>query len=301
MTTAHWLALATLPGIGAVTARKLLERFGDVESIFAASPADLIEIPRITPAIAGQLQAMPIGTLEVELLSLSDEGIDLLTWDDERFPARLRALPDAPIVLFVRGALKREDEQAVAIVGTRTPGEPAAKLAAQLGRELASRGLTIVSGLAAGIDTAAHRGAIESGRTLAVLGSGIRVIHPRENTELAEAIIGRGALLSELHPAAPPRGPQLMARDRIISGLSRAVIVVEAGAQSGSLDTATRAKKQGRPVYAVPGSIGTERLIEAGARPLEPASLDLDTLAAEIARHSFSGEADATPGQTSLW
>ncbi|HLF27315.1 MAG TPA: DNA-processing protein DprA [Anaerolineae bacterium] len=301
MTTVHWLALATLPGIGAVTARKLLERFGDVESIFVASLADLIEIPRITPTLAGQLLAMSIEPLETELLSLSDEGIDLLTWDDDRFPAHLRALPDAPLVLFVRGTLQRADEQAVAIVGTRTPGARAAKLAARLGRELASRGLTIVSGLALGIDTAAHRGAIESGRTLAVLGSGIRVIHPQANTELAKAIIGCGALLSELHPTAPPRGPQLMARDRIISGLSRAVIVVEAGAQSGSLDTATKAKKQGRLVYAAPGSIGTERLIEAGARPLDPASLDLDTLAAEIARQSFSGAADAPPRQTSLW
>jgi len=301
MSSAYWLALATLPGIGSVTARKLLERFGDVESIFAAPPAELIEIPRITPDIAEQLLATPIETLEAELVSLGDEGIDLLTWDDDRFPAHLRALADAPLVLFVRGTLEREDEQAVAIVGTRTPGEHAVDLATRLGRELASRGLTIVSGLALGIDTAAHRGALEAGRTLAVLGSGIRVIHPRENAELAQAIIDRGALLSELHPNTPPRGPQLMARDRIVSGLSRAVIVVEAGAQSGSLDTAARARKQGRLVYAVPGSAGTDQLIEAGARPLDPASTDFNVLAAEIADHSPHGAANASARQSSLW
>jgi len=256
---------------------------------------------RITPDIAGQLFTTPIETLEAELLSLGDEGIDLLTWDDDRFPAHLRALTDAPLVLFVCGTLKRDDEQAVAVVGTRTPGEHALNLASRLSRELASRGLTIVSGLALGIDTAAHRGALEAGRTLAVLGSGIRVIHPRENAELAQAIIGRGALLSELHPNTPPRGPQLMARDRIVSGLSRAVIVVEAGAQSGSLDTAARARKQGRLVYAVPGSAGTEQLIETGARPLDPASADLDLLAAEIANHFPPGQANVSPRQSSLW
>lgn len=134
--------------------------------------------------------------------------------------------------------------------------------------ELAGRGLTVVSGMAAGVDTAAHRGALasQSGWTLAVLGSGIRVIHPHSNSGLAEKISSRGALLSELHPNAPPRGPQLMARDRIISGLSQVVIVVEAGLKSGSLDTASRGKKQGRPFYAVPGSEGTDYLVWEGAR-----------------------------------
>lgn len=300
MSNAHWLALTTVPGIGGVTARKMIERFGDVESIFAASAAELIEVPRVTPPMAQQILAASIDQLENELLSLSDEGIDLLTWDDDRFPTRLRLLSDAPLVLFVRGVIKRADDNAVAIVGTREPSLAAVEAAHTLGRELAARGLTIVSGLAHGIDTAGHRGAIETGRTIAVLGSGIRVIHPKENVELAEDIIGCGAILSELHPNTPPRGPSLMARDRIISGLSRAVIVIEAGEKSGSLDTASKAVKQGRCVYAVPGSAGTDQLIAGGARVIDPASLDFDALAAEINQSATRTE-PPKPQQATLW
>ncbi len=301
MSSAHWLALTTVSGIGGATARKLLERFGDIESIFAASPEELTAIPRVTPAIAEQLVAAPVEALEVELLSLNDEGIDLLTWDDARFPRHLRVLPDAPMVLFVRGALKPGDARAVAIVGTRTPGETALEMALTLGRELAARGLTVVSGFALGVDTAAHRGALETGRTLAVLGSGIRFIHPKENEELAEQIVRRGALLSDLHPNTPPRGPQLMARDRIVSGLSRAVIVVEAGEKSGSLDTAARAKKQGRAVFAVPGSAGTEQLIANGAQRLEPDALDFDALAGNIQAWPIPDELTPPSSQTTLF
>jgi len=301
MSSAHWLALTTLPGIGGVTARKLLEHFGDVEAVFAASAEELAEIPRVTLQMAEQLLAAPIENLEVELLSLNDEGIDLLTWDDQRFPAHLRALSDAPIVLFMRGALKRADTRAVAIVGTRSPSVVAVETAATFGRELAARGLTVVSGLALGVDTAAHRGALATGRTLAVIGSGIRFIHPRENEELAGQVVRGGALLSELHPNTPPRGPQLMARDRIVSGLSRAVIVVEAGEKSGSLDTAAKARKQGRVVFAVPGSAGTDQLIASGARRLEPDALDFDALADEIGRLSFSDQATSSLSQASLF
>jgi DNA processing protein len=300
MSNAHWLALTTVSGIGGVTARKLIERFGDVESIFAASVAELIEVPRVTTPMAQQLLAAPIDQLENELLSLSDEGIDLLTWDDTRFPTRLRPLSDAPLVLFVRGVIKRTDDNAVAIVGTREPSLFAVEVAHIIGRELAARGLTIVSGLALGIDTAGHRGAIESGRTLAVLGSGLRVIHPRENIELAEALLGCGAILSELHPNTPPRGQSLMARDRIISGLSRAVIVIEAGEKSGSLDTAARAIKQGRDVYAMPGSAGTDQLIAGGAWVIDPASLDFDALAAEVSQSAIRAE-PPKPQQAALW
>jgi DNA processing protein len=300
MANAHWLALTTVNGIGGVTARKLIERFGDIEAVFEAAPEELIEIPRVTEAMSAQILAAPIEQLESELLSLNDEGIDLLTWDDARFPDRLRPLLDAPMVLFMRGSLKRTDDNAVAIVGTREPTRGAVELAHTIGRELAARGLTVVSGLALGIDTAGHRGAIETGRTIAVLGSGIRFIHPKENAELAEQIIGCGAILSELHPNTPPKGPNLMARDRIISGLSRAVIVTEAGEKSGSLDTAAKAKKQGRIVYAVPGSAGTDQLIGGGAKRIDPAAIDFDQLAAEISQ-SPSHQESPTPRQASLW
>jgi DNA processing protein len=300
MANAHWLALTTVSGIGGVTARKLIERFGDVESIFEAAPAELMEIPRVTETMAAQILAAPIEQLENELLSLSDEGIDLLTWDDSRFPSRLRPLSDAPMVLFMRGAFKRTDDNAVAIVGTREPTRSAVEVAYTIGRELALRGLTIVSGLALGIDTAGHRGAIETGRTIAVLGSGIRHIHPRENADLAEQIIGCGAILTELHPNTPPKGQNLMARDRIISGLSRAVIVIEAGEKSGSLDTASKAIKQGRLVYAVPGSAGTDQLIASGAQRVDPSAIKFDQLVAEMTEPPIPNEGSA-PQQSSFW
>jgi DNA processing protein len=299
MSNTHWLALTTVSGIGGVTARKLIERFGDVEAIFEATPEELIEVARVTEAMARQILAAPIAQLESELLSLSDEGIDLLTWDDKRFPKALRPLPDAPMVLFMRGALKRADDNAVAIVGTREPTPKAVEAAQTIGRELAARGLTVVSGLALGIDTAGHRGALEMGRTIAVLGSGIRFIHPKENVELAEEIAGCGAVLSELHPNTPPKGQQLMARDRIISGLSRAVIVIEAGEKSGSLDTASKAVKQGRLVYAVPGSAGTDQLIAGGTRIINLATLSFDALAAEVSQ-AVRVEPDQ-PKQGTLW
>lgn len=300
MANVHWLALTTVSGIGGVTARKLIERFGGVEAIFEASPEELTEIPRVTEAMAAQILAAPINQLENELLSLNDEGVDLLTWDDDRFPARLRPLPDAPIVLFMRGALKRTDDNAVAIVGTREPTRSAVEAAQTFGRELAARGLAVVSGLALGIDTAGHRGAIETGRTIAVLGSGIRHIHPPENIELAEQIVGCGAILSELHPNTPPKGQNLMARDRIISGLSQAVIVIEASEKSGSLDTASKAIKQGRLVYALPGSAGTDQLIADGAQRIDPSAIRFDQLVAEMTGPPIPDERSA-PQQSSFW
>jgi DNA processing protein len=284
MNTIYWLALAITPGIGSVTARKLLDRFGDIEAIFQASPEELASVPRISHAMAQRLLSVPFAQLESELLSLSDEGIDVLTWDDDQYPQNLCPLHDAPYLLFMRGSILPRDSSAVGIVGTRQPAAHTVDLARILGAELAVRGLTVVSGLAEGVDTAAHQGALSTsrGRTLAVLGSGVRVVHPRSNMLLAEEITCHGALLSELHPDAPPSGSQLMARDRIVSGLSQAVIVVEAGIKSGSLDTAARAMKQGRPVYAVPGSDGTDALLKEGARRISPDVSDFDTLAEEI-------------------
>lgn len=281
MSKAHWLALSSLSGLGGATARKLIEQFGEVQAIFDAPDQQLLEIPRVTETMVEGLRALQPEKFEQEVYALSQDEIDVLTWDDARFPKQLFDLKDAPIILFVRGALRKGDEHAVAIVGTRAASEGAVEIAVTLARELALRGLCIVSGLALGIDTAAHSGALdaEEGRTIAILGSGIRVIHPRENAELAERITSHGAILSELMPNTPPRGPQLMARDRLISGLSRAVIVVEASVKSGSLDTAERARKQGRLVYAVPGSAGTDGLLKGGARRLEMDGLDFDRLA----------------------
>lgn len=287
MSTSHYLGLSLTPGIGAKTARKLIERFGSAEDIFAASVEDLMTVPRVSQTIAESLLASPLEQYEQELLSLDDSGISTLTLEDDAYPSNLRQAADSSILLFVRGQLAAADVHAVAIVGSREASPVGMAVAEKLAAALADRGLTIVSGLALGIDTAAHRGAVNAGgRTLAVLGSGLRVIHPRENAELAEEIVRQGALLSELHPNAPPSGPALMARDRIISGLARAAIVVEAGVRSGSLDTAARALKQGRLLYAVAGSDGADKLLRDGARRLDP-DADLDYVVAEISAHEL--------------
>lgn len=281
MSKAHWFALASLPGLGGATAKKLIAQCGDVESVFDATDEQLLAVPRVTETMIENLRNLQPEKFEDEIYALAQDEIDVLTWDDARFPKALRELKDAPVLLFVRGAIKKSDENAVAIVGTRAPSEASIQLALAIARELALRGLCVTSGFAMGIDIAAHIGALdaEDGRTIAVLGSGIRVIHPRENAEIAERIAHHGALVSELMPNAPPRGPHLMARDRLISGLSRAVIVVEASKNSGSLDTAERARKQGRPVYAIPGSAGTEGLLKGGAIRLDADALDFDGLA----------------------
>jgi len=280
MSKVHWLALSMTPGIGGATARKLVESFGSIEAAFDAPDEELLQIPRVTAAIVEGLHAVSLEALEYELTSMDDEGVSVLTWDDDDYPANLRRASDSPPLLFVRGGLSAADENAVAIVGTREPATASAALAETLARGLAERGLAIVSGLALGIDTAAHLGALQAdgGRTLAVLGSGLRVIHPRENSSLAEDIMNHGALLSEFHPGAPPSGPNLMARDRVVSGLSQAVIIVEADLKSGSMDTAAKARHQGRLVFAVPGSPGTDELLSAGATPLNPEDIDLDDL-----------------------
>jgi len=288
MSKAHWLALSTLRGVGGVTIRKLIEQFGNVEAIFDAPDADLLLVPRITSDVLARLRAISLDDLEAELASLVDEGFQVLTWDDPLYPLNLRQVPNAPSLLFIRGELQERDTRAVAIVGTRQPTPQAARLAETLGRELAACGLTIISGLAVGIDTTAHRGALqaENGRTLAVLGSGLRAIHPRQNIPLAERIVQQGALLSELAPNTRAHGANLMARDRIISGLSLSVIVVEAKEKSGSLDTAHKARRQGRLLFAVPGSPGADSLLASGAQTLQPPAIDFDRLSQRINEHA---------------
>jgi DNA processing protein len=300
---AHWVALSLIPGIGGTTARKLVERFGTVEAVFEADVAELATVPRVTPDVAQRIRQTALEKVEAEIVSLEDEGMAVLTQDDENYPPLLRTVNDAPVVLFVQGQVRPCDERAVAIVGTRQPSERGRRTTEQLAEELAARGWTIVSGLALGIDTSAHRGALaaDGGRTLAVLGSGLRVIHPKENSGLARDIVKRGALMSELHPATPPRGQQLMARDRIISGLARAVIVVEAGEKSGSLDTAAKARKQERLVVAAPGSPGTDQLIASGALRIAVEQLDIEAVCALIEPPSLPPASRETPKQASLW
>ena len=277
----YYVALATANGIGPRTFAALVERFGSPREVFHASEEELLETPRVTAEMVALLRACDFDAIENELFALGEEGIVVLTRDDEAYPANLTLIPDAPPVLFVRGALRADDARAVAIVGTREASEHGKTIATQLARGFAERGYTVVSGLARGIDTAAHVGALDgAGRTLAVLGSGIRVIHPRENIALADVIVnGRGAVLSEFHPNTPPQGRNLMVRDRVISALARGVIVVEAARQSGSMDTAKRAQRQNRLVFAVRGGgEGIEELLRGSARALDAEAMEWDAL-----------------------
>ncbi len=287
MSNLHWIAIAMTPGIGGTTLRLLVQKFGSAEAVVGADIAALTQVPRVTQTVAESLRNIDVAAVQEGIDSLQQEGIAVVVPEDKDWPKLLCSATDAPPILFVKGSVLEADSAAVAIVGTREPTDRGLRTAEAAGKELAARGLTVVGGLAIGIDTAAHRGALQAprGRTIAVLGSGIRVVHPQQNRRLAEEIVTRGALLSELRPDAPPGGPQLMARDRIIAALARAVIVVEAQAKSGSLDTARRAGKQGRLTFAFAGSPGADELIKSGVERLEAGRVDFDALARRIAIH----------------
>lgn len=274
MAKSHYLALNGISGIGGVTARKLLDRFGNLAAAFTASDEDLIAIPRLSSDMIQAMREADLDLFETALEGYDSQGVRIVTWEDDDYPANLLEARDSPYLIYMVGDFCMEDQLAVAVVGSREASAISMEVAELLARELAEQGITVVSGLAIGIDTAAHRGALAArgGRTLAVLGCGLKAIHPRENSQMAWEISERGAVLTEYAPDVTVRGPQLMARDRIISGLSRAVIVVEAGAHSGSMDTAERARKQDRFVFAVPGSPGTDALIRSGAIPVNPTS-----------------------------
>lgn len=276
----YWYALNKVPGVGGATARKLVQYFNSIEVLFEASEAELIQSGILRPESLQAILNIDWDTLESEVDGLHEEEVQLLTWEDESYPEPLKCLSDAPCLLFMRGGMTPDDAKAVAIVGTREPSEEKHLFARRLACSLAEQGYTIVSGLASGIDTAAHLGALEApqGRTIGVLGSGIRKIHPPSNRELAGEMILRGAVLSEFTPNAPPTGPNLMRRDRIVSGLSQAVLVIEAGEKSGSLDTAEKAKKQGRVVCAMPGSPGTDKLLREGALPIDNENPDMEAI-----------------------
>jgi DNA processing protein len=211
-------------------------------------------------------------------------GIHVLPWFDSRFPALLGAITDCPPAIWYQGQLDALDAQAIAIVGSRAATAVALEAAARISADLASRGITIVSGLARGVDSAAHRGALETGRTVAVLGSGLDQMYPPEHAPLAKQITERGLVISEYAPAVPPYPSNFPMRNRLISGLSRAVVVIEASEKSGSLITASCALEQGREVMAVPGNVLTGRnrgghaLIRDGAKIVEGADDIVDDL-----------------------
>ncbi len=227
---AYWIAFNKVRGIGPARLRALLDFFGSAEAAWLAPTAALVEVGLDRRSLGNLLEARKKLDLDAELVKLRMAGINVLTWEDPRYPARLLAINDSPPVLYLRGELRPEDDWAVAVVGTRTASVYGKEAARVLAGDLARAGVTIVSGLATGIDTQAHRAALEAGgRTLAVLGSGLDIIYPWDNKKLAEDIVQHGALVSEYALGVQPEAGNFPPRNRIISGLSRGVIVVEAG------------------------------------------------------------------------
>jgi len=273
----YWLALSLTPGVGSTLMRRLLDRFKTPEAIFHVPTKELSRIEGLGEKVAQEIRKGPLEkVVEKELYLLREAGGRVITLTDEEYPKRLKDIYDPPALLYVRGELKKKDELAVAIVGSRKTTPYGRWFTEKVSGELGRQGVTIVSGMARGIDALAHWGAISgAGRTIAVLGCGVDVVYPSENRDLFEKIIDHGAILSEFPMGSPPEGGHFPRRNRIISGLSIGVVVVQASEKSGSLITARYALEQGREVFAVPGNVGTEssrgthRLIKEGAKLVE--------------------------------
>ena len=291
--TKFWIGFHRVPFIGPTRIDRLLRRFGSLDRAWTAPPAEL-RLVLDTRSVDSLLATRATLDLDAEMERIERAGITVLVATSEAYPRLLAEIPAPPPVLYLRGTLEPE-QPAVAIVGTRRLSAYGRDVAARLAGDLAAAGVTIVSGLARGIDGVAHQAALRAGgRTLAVLGSGPDVIYPPEHRNLAAQIIEQGALISDYPPGRQPDGPNFPARNRIISGLSLGVIIVEAPARSGALITADFAADQGRDVFAVPGSIlaaasaGCHRLLRDGARPVTGADdvladLNLDGRRPEIA------------------
>jgi DNA processing protein len=269
----YWLGFSLVPEIGPKRLARLLQTFGDLAAAWGASERQLLQAGLEKQPTANLLHTRQHLDLDAEVAKVERVGARLVTLIDEDYPALMRQLPDSPTVLYERGQLLPEDYRALSVVGTRKATTYGRDAAYYLSKQLAGQGITIVSGLAQGIDTAAHRGALEGGgRTLAVLGCGIDRVYPPENQKLAAEIAGHGAIISEFPIGAVPEARNFPRRNRVISGLALGVLIVEAPEKSGALITASVAAEQGREVFAIPGNIfnpmsnGTNRLIQDGAK-----------------------------------
>jgi len=254
----------------------ILEFFGSAEALEKPSLHNLRQVPGLTNADAGKLTAVfESGVLDQELALIGKNQIKVLDIFDQEYPALLKEIARPPLVLYVKGGWEVLSQYALAIVGTRVPTAYGLKMAKDFGAQLAGLGIVVISGLARGIDCAAHCGALTRGRTVAVLGSGLLEIYPRENKSLAAEIAEKGAVVSEFSLLTSPAKENFPRRNRVVSGLCRGVLVVEAAARSGALITAHLALEQNREVFAVPGkadssvSQGTHQLIKEGAKLVE--------------------------------
>jgi DNA processing protein len=282
----YWLAFARVPRIGRVRIAQLEEHFGRLEHAWTASPAELKAAGLDSGAISACLAAREAVRPDAEAAALEKEGVTALTWHDEAYPKQLKEIYDRPPVLFVRGTLTPADDWSVAVVGTRRVTVYGRQVAEEMARGLAVNRVTVVSGLARGVDAIAHRAALEAGgRTVAVLACGLDLVYPPEHRRLAEQIIEQGALVSDYPLGTQPRSEYFPRRNRILSGMSLGVLVVEGDVKSGALITAREALEQNREVFAVPGGIyspnsrGTNKLIRESAAKL---TLDVQDILAEL-------------------
>jgi DNA processing protein len=281
----------------------LVERLGDPLRVLAAGRAALTEAG-VSAAVAEAIERGDGQGVEADLAWAEQEGAHILARDDPRYPPLLAQVAGAPCVLFVRGDPAVLSDPQLAIVGSRNPTPSGRETTRELARHLSGCGLTITSGLAIGIDGAAHEGALEAGRTVAVLGTGPDRVYPSAHRQLARRIAAQGALVSELPPGSGVRGANFPRRNRIISGLSLGTLVTEAAVQSGSLITARYASEQGREVFAIPGSIhnplarGCHALIRQGAKLVETAQDVLEELAPQLRTFLGASTGDVLPPVT---
>jgi DNA processing protein len=298
-----WVGLTRIEGLGVRGAHQLIGHFGSPQAAYMASLTELegCGVPaRVAQAIFAQAG---LKDAEKEVREVAKADARLIAADSEDYPPLLKQIPDAPLLLYVRGDARSLSQHAVAVVGTRRPSAYGSSVAHRLAHDLAQRQLVVVSGLARGIDSAAHRGALEAkGATVAVLGSGLDVIYPRENKRLAEQITKSGAVISEFPLGTGPTPENFPIRNRIISGLSLGVVVVEAAEYSGSLITARLAVDQNREVFAVPGNItsaqsfGPNHLIKQGAKLVDQWMDVIEEFPAEI-RVQLLPPAEASEGE----
>lgn len=281
------LRLSLIKGLGPITLTSLLNRFGSASDVLRAGREELLQVEHVGPKLAGALLEGKNSTAAHEEWNECRKlGVDLITLSDPEYPLPLKDIPDPPQLLYVRGSLEPADRLSLGIVGSRRCTLYGRQQAERLARELSSAGITIVSGLARGIDACAHRGVLQqsSGRTLAVLGTGVSRIYPPEHAELAEQVIERGALISEACLRQAPVPGLFPQRNRIISGLSQGILIVEASRNSGALHTARHALEQGREVFVVPGRLdsaaseGCHDLIRDGATLIRHSDDILDSL-----------------------
>ncbi|MGI9309748.1 MAG: DNA-processing protein DprA [Gammaproteobacteria bacterium] len=284
MSSQSWLKLVLAPSLGPATALELLERFGSAAAVTRATRSELIAAGLKGATINALLQPDE-ALLERSQTWLEQDGRHLISFEDERYPKLLRAAPGAPLAFFLQGDPEKLARQQIAVVGSRSATPAGLEIAAHFSAYLARNGFGIVSGLALGIDSAAHTGALDAGGvTVAVCGTGLDTIYPPQNRQLAQRITASGALISEFPPGVGARRDHFPRRNRLISGLCVGTLVVEAGAKSGALITARYAAEQGREVFAIPGSInspqskGCHRLIRDGAKLVERASDILEEL-----------------------